>query len=300
MSTVGAGVDRWVVHTPYSDPGGYARVLADLPGDVAGLGRVLRGVVVHYRSGGRPDFTGARLAEIDHRWVEAMLATDQARCPGPWTRARTRPLVGCCRDFALVTVAALRERGVAARTRVGFASYLNDGFWTDHVVSEYWDGGRWVWADTQLDPERPWPVDVMDIARAPEARGAVFASAAQVWLAHRQGRVDVDRYGVHPDLPWRGAGFVRAYVLLELAHRQGEEVLLWDTWEAMEAEDDGVFDEVARLLVAADGGDGVAERELAAWYARDGRLNPGGRVLCTSPSGFVGWVDLERRVVEPG
>jgi hypothetical protein len=29
-------------------------------------------------------------------------------------------------------------------------------------------------------------------------------------------------------------------------------------------------------------------------------LNPGGRVLCASPSGFVGWVDLERRVVEPG
>ncbi|WDZ93652.1 transglutaminase domain-containing protein [Nocardiopsis sp. HUAS JQ3] len=292
-------VDRWAAHTPYSDPGRHAGVLAGLPGDVAGLGRVLRGVVTHYRGGGQV-LTGERLAEIDHRWVEAMLATDQARCPGPWTRPRAQPLVGCCRDFALVTVAALRERGVAARTRVGFASYLNEGFWTDHVVSEYWDGGRWVWADTQLDPAGPWPVDVLDIPRAPEARGAVLASAAQVWLAHRAGEVDAERYGVHPDLPWRGAGFVRAYVLLELAHRQGEEVLLWDTWEAMRAEDDGVFDEVARLLVAADGGDGAAERELAYRYARGGRLNPGGRVLCASPSGFVGWVDLVRRVVEPG
>ncbi|WP_249351888.1 transglutaminase [Nocardiopsis akebiae] len=159
---------------------------------------------------------------------------------------------------------------MAARTRVGFASYLHEGFGTDHVVSEYWDGGRWVWADTQLDPAGSWPVDVLDLSRAPAARGAVFASAAQVWLAHRAGEVNTDRYGVHPDLPWRGAGFVRAYVLLELAHRQGEEVLLWDTWEAMQAEDDGVFDEVARLLVAADGGDGAAERELACRYARGG------------------------------
>lgn len=220
-----------------------------------------------------------------------------------WWRAQEEALRsrrGALAELRLSWGEALRERGVAARTRVGFASYLHEGFWTDHVVSEYWDGGRWVWADTQLDPAGPWPVDVLDIPRAPGARGGVFASAAQVWLAHRAGEVDADRYGVHPDLPLRGAGFVRAYVLLELAHRQGEELLLWDIWGAMGAEDDGVFDEVARLLVAADAGDGAAERELAAWYARDGRLNPGGRVLCHSPSGFVGWVDLERRTVEPG
>ncbi|WP_249351889.1 hypothetical protein [Nocardiopsis akebiae] len=54
---------------------------------LAGLGRVLRGVVTHYRGGGQV-FTGARLAEVDHRWVEAMLAADQARCPGPWPRPR--------------------------------------------------------------------------------------------------------------------------------------------------------------------------------------------------------------------
>ncbi|WP_017569081.1 transglutaminase domain-containing protein [Nocardiopsis halotolerans] len=239
------------------------------------------------------------MAEIDHRWVESMLATDQARCPGPWSVGRDQPLVGCCRDFALVTVAALRARGVAARTRVGFASYLAGGFGVDHVVAEYWDGGRWVWADTQLDPAGVWPMRVGDIGRRDGVVGAPFASAAQVWLAHRAGVVDVWRYGVAPESPWRGERFVRSYVLLELAHRQGDEVLLWDTWAGMEEAGDGVFDGVARLLVAADEGDGAAERELAAWYARDDRLNPGGWVVCRSPSGRRERVDLVRRVGEP-
>ncbi|MFD6948658.1 MULTISPECIES: hypothetical protein [unclassified Nocardiopsis] len=180
-------VRRWAGHTRYSGPGVYAPVLERLPEGVEGIGRVVRGVLAHYRAGGVA-WSGARLAEIDHRWVESMLATDAVRDGRPWAAGRRVPLVGCCRD----------------------------------------------------------------------------------------------------------------YVLLELAHRQGDEVLLWDSWGVMERwGDSGLVDEVAGLLVAADGGDGAAEEELAAWYARDGRLRPRGRVYCASPSGYRGWVDLVRRVGEP-
>ena len=172
----GVAVGRWARHTPYTDPGGHGAVLEALPADVGRLGEVVRGALVHYRCG--QEFGAERLAEIDHRWVGAMLDTDQARSRGVWGGRREWPLVGCCRDFALVTVAALRARGVAARTRVGFASYLHPGFGTDHVVVEYWDGGRWVWADTQVDPALPWPMDAVDIVRSSGAAGAVFASAA--------------------------------------------------------------------------------------------------------------------------
>lgn len=283
----GVAVGRWARHTPYTDPGGHGAVLEALPADVGRLGEVVRGALVHYRCG--QEFGAERLAEIDHRWVGAMLDTDQARSRGVWGGRREWPLVGCCRDFALVTVAALRARGVAARTRVGFASYLHPGFGTDHVVVEYWDGGRWVWADTQVDPALPWPMDAVDIVRSSGAAGAVFASAAQVWSAHRRGEVDARWYGVHPDLELGGERFVRSYVLLELAHRQGEEVLLWDTWPAMHEVEDAVVDEVACVLVAADEGDGAAEEELVGWYER---LGPGGRVWCESPSGYRGWVEL--------
>ncbi|WP_344074914.1 transglutaminase domain-containing protein, partial [Nocardiopsis metallicus] len=137
--------------------------MAALPLDVAGIGARVRKVLTHYRSGGLVG-VGERWEEIDHRWVEAMLATDVARDGREWSVQRAEPLVGCCRDFAVLTVAALREHGVAARSRVGFASYLNRDFGTDHVVVEYWDGQRWVWADTQLDPQVGWGVDPLDLS----------------------------------------------------------------------------------------------------------------------------------------
>ncbi|WP_227014307.1 MULTISPECIES: hypothetical protein [Nocardiopsis] len=137
-------------------------------------------------------------------------------------------------------------------------------------------------------------MDVLDLPRGRDAVGAAFASAAQVWSAYRAGLVDAGGYGVSPESPLRGGWLVRDYVLLELARRQGDEVLLWDRWGESE-----LVDEVAALLVAADGGDGAAEEELAAWYARDGRLRPRGRVYCASPSGYRGWVGLVWRVGEP-
>ncbi|MGW5877392.1 transglutaminase-like domain-containing protein [Nocardiopsis terrae] len=293
-------MERWREHTAFTDPGAYREVLAGLPGDVAGVGRLLRGVLTHYVYGGRVD-VGQRWEEIDHRWVEAMLATDAVRDGREWSVGRSEPLVGCCRDFALLTVAALREHGVAARTRVGFASYLSAGFGTDHVVVEYWDGRRWVWADTQLDPGGGWGVDPLDLTHAGPVGGVAFSGASQVWLAIRAGRVRGSDFGVAPDLPMmRGGWLVRDYVWLEVAHRLGVETLLWDSWGAMGRDGDSVLaDEVAGLVVAADAGDAGAEEELAAWFWRDERLNPGGRVFCASPSGYRGWVDLVSRVAQP-
>ena len=83
-----------------------------------------------------------------------------------------------------------------------------------------------------------------------------------------------------------------------MAHRHGDEVLLWDGFGAMAEQLDGdlgLIDEVAALLHAADAGDEAAERRLARWYADDDRLRPGDKVLCTSPSGVHGLVDLARR-----
>ena len=143
-------------------------------------------------------------------------------------------MAGCCRDFTLLTVAALRQHGIPARSRVGFGSYLGGGFHYDHVIVEHWTGDRWQWTDAQLAPESDLPIDPTDVPRAVAGGDDhVFASAAQVWLAGRRGEVDLDTYGVDPGLPFRGSWFVGNYVISELAHRQRDELLLWDTWGAM-------------------------------------------------------------------
>lgn len=287
-------LDAYARHSSYSDPGPYAGLINDLPTEIGALTSVVRNVLVHYRAAGIT-FTGDRLAEINNRWLTRILQTDQKRFSEPL--ARQRPIgervVGCCRDFALLTVSALRQQGIAARSRVGFASYFIPGFHCDHVVAEYWNGQRWVWVDAQLEPGPPWPFDVQDIPHP----GPLFVTAAQSWQALRRGEIDPMNFGVDPNLPARGEWFIYDGVLQELAHRRRDELLLWDSFGAMVGPPPGVVDveladEIAALLVAADAGDETAEWELARRYDADDRLNPRGRVVCHSPDGSIEPVDL--------
>jgi len=278
-------MQRYREQSRFSDPGPYAELLSPLPAavpaDLPALMSIVRNVIVHYGASGI-GFTGDRLAEIDSRWAEKILAVDQGRFPMPLAHPRPEAsrVVGCCRDFALLTVAALRHHGVPARVRVGFAPYLREDWNCDHAVAEYWNGTRWVLADPQLDPEQ-YPFNTADLPQ--------FMTAAQAWDAHRRGLIDADTYGVDPSLPFKGHQFLLDSVLLELAHRQRDEVLLWDQWGAIT---DRVADELANLLLAADRGDAAAERALTDRYSTDPSLRLTTRVHCMSPSGFDGWVTV--------
>ncbi|WP_328461119.1 transglutaminase-like domain-containing protein [Actinoplanes sp. NBC_00393] len=299
--------------TAYSDPRHHLARLTALPDDVNGIAAVVRNLVVHYRASGLP-FSPARLAEIDSRWVDRMLDADASRFTAPLDAPRPaeQRIVGCCRDFTLLTVAALRAHGVPARSRVGFADYLDEGFHTDHVIAEYHDGARWVAVDAQLDPAAGFPVDVADV---PLGSGGL-RTAAQSWLACRGGD-DPSTYGVGPGHPIGGSRMIGQYVLTELAHRMGDELLLWDTWGytadladqmAGRSFEDAwshlppwqpvelaLVDELAELLLAADAGDRVAEEKLVVRYTEDPRLHPGDAVVCHSPRGVRASVNLVRR-----
>ncbi|MDG6108871.1 transglutaminase domain-containing protein [Dactylosporangium aurantiacum] len=274
-------VDRYRSQSAYSDPGPHAALLDRVPTDVPGLVGVVRNVIVHYYAQGL-SFVGERLAEVDSRWVSRILTVDRSRHTRPLGAPREPKsrVVGCARDFALLTVATLRHRRVAARTRIGFAGYFGDAFHYDHVVAEYWNGERWVRVDAQLDPGTG-DVDPFDVRR--------FITAAEAWTAHRREEIDPDNFGADPVGPYRGHRFLLDQVRHELAHRQRDELLLWDEWGSM---DEDLADWVAQRLVAADAGDAAAEDELAARYAADPALHPGGRVHCVSPSGLDAWVDV--------
>jgi hypothetical protein len=64
---------------------------------------------------------------------------------------------------------------------------------------------------------------------------------------------------------------IRNYVVQEIAHRFGDEMLLWDDWGMCQGpgsddDDTADVDELAALLVAADAGDLDAERRLLDRY----------------------------------
>jgi hypothetical protein len=291
-----ADLTGYAKQSEYSDPRVHAHLLDGLPTDVPGLTSVARNVIVHYRDP-NADLPPQRMAEINHRWMDRLLDADQARAGSPLTAPRSLNdrVAGCCRDFTLFTVACLRHQGVPARSRIGFAGYFTPGYHHDHVVAEVWEGSRWVWVDPQIGREG-WAFDTTDIP--PDA--GLFDSAAKVWTRYRAGQIDADQYGVGPGIPVGGAWFIRCYVFLELAHRQRDELLLWDGWGAMGgpgSQDNEVqlVDEIAALLLAADGGDESAESELAERYAADPRLHPGDRIESHTPFGEIFKVDLRTR-----
>ena len=175
---------------------------------------------------------------------------------------------------------------------MGFAGYFIDGWHHDHVIVEMWRDGRWVRFDSEIDAPRPSLATPMDIGACPlESTG--FVTAAQAWVGYRRGEIDTDTYGVGPEVPgFRGPFFLFDEVIIEVAHRFGDELLLWDGWgrigepDRTVTDDDATWlDPIAELLVAADLGDLDAERSLLERYRDDTGLHPGPVIEQASPFG---------------
>lgn len=133
-------------HSPFTDPGRQSGLLDDLPRDVAGLCRVVQGLVVHYRLGHLFDLEipEERLPEIDTRYAESMLTRIVELQDSSLAEERPpeKRLVGCCRDFTVLFVTMARHLGIPARARVGFADYFVPDYNVDHEVAEVWDAGE--------------------------------------------------------------------------------------------------------------------------------------------------------------
>lgn len=270
----------WTAHSYCSDPGPHGLLLRDLSAGAAAACAAARNVIGHYGTD-FPVLRAPQRDEVNCRTLGRILAVDQARhhLPLDTPRVRESRVAGCCRDHSLFVVGALREQGIPARTRVGFADYLVPDRRIDHVIAEYRQGGDWIRTDPEM---RPGAVafDPADLDFGPEAP---FQTAAEAWQLCRGGSARFDRYQVPPGSEFTGPDhLLRTYVALELAHRNRDELLLWDTWPGLQDLDDKLVDEIADLLIIADSGDPSAEAALAGIYLRCG---PGDVVTQLSPHG---------------
>ncbi|WP_129662588.1 transglutaminase domain-containing protein [Phytoactinopolyspora endophytica] len=282
----------WTAHSSYTDPGRHAGLLEAVPADITGLSAVARNVIIHYRTS-ETDLPKATRDDVNLRWLSAILDTDQARHGMPLAepRAGVKRVQGCCRDHTLFCVGALRQHGIPARSLVGFSRYSGDDYNNDHVIVQLYDGvaARWI----RFDPEIEAPLDQLpDPQDIESGKSAPFRTAAEVWQGYRSGELDPSLFGIGPGSAMGGPWFILNYVLLQLAHRYSDELLLWDTWGAMNLPDDvedpevlRLVDEIATQLVAAEAGDSTADDVLLTRYRNDERLNPGTRITQHSPFG---------------
>lgn len=226
--TIGAG--RWIGHSRMSDPGDHAAHIAELPADLGALNRVVQGLLIHadwlgaydvdaheFRNNSRTTLPVAdRLAEV--------LAADPRPLRVP--RLPRRRSAGTCRDFALMTASFLRAKGVPARLRCGFASYLGNG-WEDHWVCEYWHRPDEAWrlSDAQIDAVIGAKLGIgFNPANAPRTS---FLTAGEAWRDCRAGKSDPDRFS-HGAV--RGLWFLRLNVLRDHLALNNVEVSAWDDW----------------------------------------------------------------------
>ena len=241
-------------HDPYSDPGRWAGLLDEITPTVASVSTMARNVVAHYRAQAA-ELPDSSRDDISLRWIESILDTDQHRHSAPLTveRAVGERVQGCCRDHTLLALSALRHHDVPPRSRVGFSTYLSTTWNHDHVIVEAWIDGGWRRFDPEFDaplPRLPVPPTCFSVPtpRFSRRRGSGSPS--------RRRRSNVTRFGVGDGLGIHGEWFVHTYVIGEVAHRFGDELLLWDHWGAMTntidlsaSEDIALVDDVAALFV---------------------------------------------------
>jgi hypothetical protein len=226
------GVERWIGHTRMSDPGSHAARIAELPAVVRVLNRVVQGLLIHV------DWLGAYGVAADqvraHTRATLALAdrlaeiVDADARPLPVPRMPQQRSAVTCRDFALMTTSFLRCKGVPARLRCGFASYLGAGF-EDHWVCEYWHdpSGAWRLSDPQIDEVMSARLAIeFDPANVPRTW---FLTAGEAWLGWRAGRSDPRRFG-HGGAT--GVWFLRLNVLRDHFALNGAETSAWDDWRA--------------------------------------------------------------------
>jgi hypothetical protein len=244
-------------------------------------------------------FPDAHKPDVDIRYVDKILATIIARNDAPLTveRPPEQRFVGCCRDASLLLAAMLRHKGIPARLRAGFATYINIGvkdFAVDHVITEVWDAAanRWKFVDAEQDDylikHNQIDFDVHDI---PHDK---FVVGGMAWQQMRNGTTAPDTYGWDPnDAMSRGEWPIRNRMLVDLAAFSKVELLLWDTWGWMNldvklTEDDNkLLDRIAALTLADDS----AFEELRAVYASTPSITAPSKVMCYSPA--AEWREIE-------
>lgn len=250
-------------HSPLTNPGEYAQYFENLPQDPAKLREIVQGLLMHKQAGEYYglDITPRQRAEQHLRTIQQRLAAMTNLDTAPLTEAR-RPQdrqIGTCRDFAVFYTALLRQQGIPARLRVGFAPYLasDQPYRIDHWVTEYWDrqAQAWVLADAQIDALQrealSMPIDPADLRI-----GRDFVPAGLAWQQARQGLVQPTLFRFNGR--WKGFPCLRGNLLHDFQALNKLELLPWDYWDDLSRKPENALASAERELL-----DRIAELTLA-------------------------------------
>ena len=239
--------DFYTKHSPFSAPGNHAEALRRLADDFNDVIGAIQGLAIY--DAVAADFYGCNLS--GNRMQDIYLRTAKAildRILELDNRAITKErlpenrIAGRCRNFVMLLIAALREKGIPARARCGFGVYFNPGLFEDHWVCEYWDAQSdcWKFADPQFDATWRRNLNIShDIADVPRDRMLV---AGDAWEICRTGKADPSQFGIS-FVGMHGQWMVAGNLVRDIAALNGMELQPWDVWGAMPRPDETLDDQ---------------------------------------------------------
>ncbi len=263
-------------HGAISTLGKFSKQTALLSTDISDLCQVVQGFLLHifWAEKYGVALTEARKAEAGIRHVERMLARGFEIEPEPIARARPpeKRLIGNCRNYSVLLCALLRNQGVPARARCGFAKYFIAGHHEDHWVCEVWDRTRerWTLVDAQLDELQCQALqisfDPLDVPRDQ------FLVGGQAWQLCRCQQADPATFGI---FNMKGLWFVRGDFIRDIAALNKMPLLPWDSWGLIEGRDEDIPAEDLVFLdqMAIASIDEIDYPFIRGKYAADSRLH---------------------------
>ena len=182
-----------------------------LPNNIPALCKIIQGLLIHVgtlKTLYDLELPKSRIEDISLKTIQEVLDKIKGLENHPLAvpREPKKRVVTICKHFAMLLCSMLREKGIPARTRCGFATYFQGGWFEDHWICEYWNNKqkRWVRVDPQIDDLQAiaYHIDREKINFLDLPKG-VFFPAGVLWKLYRdgfvegkvQGFMDNDKFG---------------------------------------------------------------------------------------------------------
>ena len=233
----------------------HKKTISKLPTDIKILTQVIQGVMLH--DGFTKEYGLKHKAGLYH-YVGDILdqVVENDSRPITFFRPPDKRVQVCCRDYAVLLTALLREKNISARARCGFAKFgINEKRWFDHWICEYWHkkSNKWIKVDAQLDPHLQKILKIKyDPLVVPDN---LFLTASKAWLLWRRKKVNPKLFTTN-DLC--GSWLIRGNLLRDFAALNKVEIepymmrinleLTWKPWRLMTTKDSKLTDNDWELL----------------------------------------------------
>jgi formylglycine-generating enzyme required for sulfatase activity len=212
-------LDFYRQYSSFTDPGEYSYLYKNLPDSLPELCSLIKSQFIHVYEE-LPKYHDQIPKE---RWNEShtMYPTVQSILKSLLSydsrglvkdRKVENRLVLACREYSMLLASILKYRGIPARVRCGFATYLNPGSYTSHIICEVWNKNEKRWM--LVDPSK----DMVDFGREQ------FEFGNDAWLKMQNNEIDLKLYSM---MGQPGTVIITIALCHDLASILGSEYLIY-------------------------------------------------------------------------